>query len=495
MRRLFAVLSSVVVVSISASACTSILGDFEVDPSVPTTEGGAPAPGTIGAACATATECNSGFCADGFCCESACSGTCETCAGANKGKCEPVPDGQDPKNQCLPAPRPDAGVIEPDAAPPLDDGGLTDAALLADAASQGDDAGLTFDPPDGGLVPSAETACKGVCNGAKACKFPDKKTSCGTQYCSSPTENSGLRCDGKGYCELQSTECAGYACSIATDGVCKTTCATDADCDSTKNYCDNGQCKPKLPNGTACSLPGQCSSGFCIIDAAGGVCCNSECDKIPGGNCKQTGSVGQCKCNVNCGAAACRLFYKDGDGDTHGDENAKVEVPGSTVVGCEGQVPPATFSNVKDDCNDQDSNAFPGQTKYFSEPTKIKGGFDYNCDKKEDKETDEYPGGSCRYCDAPERNLCLRSKTTCYYKNQNATLTCKLSKYSFLGEPRFTCDGQSPIQIRDTGYDKGFTTTVDCGKTGTYTDCGYCSTAGTAGTAKVDTAGYFQKCR
>lgn len=489
--RLFFVLASIVTgIGIGASACTTILGDFDVTND--DGEGGLTSNKPLGAACAAGTECASTFCADGVCCESACSGTCESCAVAEKGKCLPVPDGQDPKNQCAPPPR-EAGVTEAVVdAGLMGDATVEDAAVPDAAASSGDDAGLTFEPPDGGLVPD-ENRCKGTCDGAKKCKFPGKKVSCGTQYCSSPTENSGLRCSDNGYCDLQTTQCDGYACNVSGDGECKAQCKSDDDCDK-KHFCDgaSGTCKDKLPNGQQCSLPNQCRSGFCIIDAAGGVCCNSECDKIPGGNCKQAGSVGQCKCQQNC-ATGCRLFYKDGDNDKHGDENASPTVPGSTVVGCEGQVPPATFSDVKDDCNDQDIDVFPGQTKYFSRQTNFKGGFDFNCDKKETKETDEYPGSSCRYCAPPVTLKCTSSSNVCYRAGQSATLTCKLTKEIVSGN--YNCDGAYGVIVRGGGLDKGFTTTVECGKTGTYTDCGSCTLKSTPGTAKVDTPGYYQKCR
>jgi hypothetical protein len=490
--RLFFVFAVILaLIGISASACTTILGDFEVTNDVGG-EGGVTSNKALGAACGAGTECASTFCADGVCCESACSGTCESCAVAEKGKCLPVPDGQDPKNQCAPPPR-EAGVSEPDAGPVVGDGGLEDAAVADAAASSGDDAGLTFEAPDSGLIPD-ENKCKGTCDGAKKCKFPDKKVSCGTQYCSSPTENTGLRCSGNGYCDIATSTCDGYACNLnpGGDGDCKRQCKTDDDCDA-KHFCDGSVCKDKLPNGQQCNLPNQCRSGFCIIDGAGGVCCNSECDKIPGGNCKQAGSVGQCKCQQNC-ATGCRLFYKDGDGDKHGDENANTTVPGSTVVGCEGQVPPATYSDVKDDCNDQDIDVFPGQTKYFSRATNIKGGYDFNCDKKETKETDEYPGGSCRYCAPPVNLKCLSSSTICYRASQPATLTCKLTKEILSGN--YNCDGSNTFVVRGGGLDKGFTTTIDCGKTGTYYDCGACTTKSTAGTRDgTQTPGYYQKCR
>ena len=41
-----------------------------------------------GQTCGAAGECASGHCVDGVCCNSACSGACEACDGAVKGRCE-----------------------------------------------------------------------------------------------------------------------------------------------------------------------------------------------------------------------------------------------------------------------------------------------------------------------------------------------------------------------------------------------------------------------
>lgn len=468
--------SAAIVVALTGSACTSILGDFEVANTA--NEAGASGKSN-GEVCGANGDCSSGFCADGVCCESACSGTCESCALAEKGKCLPIPDGQDPDKECLPTPRPDAGTISDDAGI-LDDAG-------ADASV---DSG-NIDLPDGGLV-SEETKCAGSCDGNRKCKFPGKETTCGTQFCTTKKESNGLRCDGAGHCDLQTSDCVGFECDN-TAGVCRTQCTKTNDCDF-KHYCKDGACAARLPNGQECSLPDQCDSGFCVIDGAGGVCCNSDCGQLPGGNCKQPGSVGKCKCNVDCGAGACRRFYKDNDGDGHGDPNV-----GLAIVGCDNTAPPGGYSASNDDCNDNDSDAFPGQTAFFDHPTKTKGGYDFNCDGQETKETAEYPGGSCRFCDAPVDVLgkltCPNSSTTaCYRANQSATLTCKLSKtLCGLGGTCYVCDGQGGL-LRGTGYDKGFTSTVACGSSATYTDCGACVAKGGAMPAPA-TSSVPQRCR
>lgn len=59
-----------------------------------------------GASCTAGTECQSGVCPaqDGVCCGTTCSGTCQSCNGANtgaaSGTCAPITNGTDPSNEC-----------------------------------------------------------------------------------------------------------------------------------------------------------------------------------------------------------------------------------------------------------------------------------------------------------------------------------------------------------------------------------------------------------
>ncbi|HMF40868.1 MAG TPA: hypothetical protein VKQ32_09235, partial [Polyangia bacterium] len=55
----------------------------------------------IGATCALAADCKSGFCFDGVCCRSDCSGMCQSCnQPGSVGTCTNVPVGADPRNDC-----------------------------------------------------------------------------------------------------------------------------------------------------------------------------------------------------------------------------------------------------------------------------------------------------------------------------------------------------------------------------------------------------------
>jgi hypothetical protein len=57
-----------------------------------------------GSICTLGSECLSGNCVDGFCCNTACAGPCQACSNAKtggaNGTCTPIPDGQDPDNEC-----------------------------------------------------------------------------------------------------------------------------------------------------------------------------------------------------------------------------------------------------------------------------------------------------------------------------------------------------------------------------------------------------------
>jgi serine/threonine-protein kinase len=62
----------------------------------------------VGASCAAAAQCASGFCVDGVCCDSACTGRCMACTAAKKhsggeaGICGFISGGEDPDRECGP---------------------------------------------------------------------------------------------------------------------------------------------------------------------------------------------------------------------------------------------------------------------------------------------------------------------------------------------------------------------------------------------------------
>jgi MYXO-CTERM domain-containing protein len=58
----------------------------------------------IGAACSDDAECGSGYCVDGVCCTSSCADVCTQCnAAGTVGTCIRVPDGADPRGECVAA--------------------------------------------------------------------------------------------------------------------------------------------------------------------------------------------------------------------------------------------------------------------------------------------------------------------------------------------------------------------------------------------------------
>lgn len=414
-----------------------------------------------GGACGTGAECSSGNCADGVCCDSPCNGTCETCnAAGTAGQCVPVPDGEDPQNECPTTPLPAPGA------------GADDAGAEAGA----------FTIPDSGLT-SDDNQCAGKCNGKRACGFAGKERTCGAVFCGNMTEQGRASCDGKGHCLFGVEECSAYACPDGSPG-CKKTCAGEQDCLAT-HFCDVGTstCKPKISNGSACTSVAQCQSGNCV----GNVCCNSLCD-IAGGTCTKAGSVGTCICSA-CPGGPCALYYQDLDGDGYG--NAKGNIADSTAAyGCAAGPAPAGFVDNKLDCYDAvgaiPAAVHPNQAAgvYYSTSYTIPGGspsFDYDCNSVESKETPEVPNSpGCRYCRKQSSPLIgCTFDTTCSAAGQASGLGCK-----------------SSIVINQCNPDPtpAFNAVVGCGLTGTKYTCGTCPSAGTA-PSQSTAPGTVQRCR
>jgi hypothetical protein len=233
----------------------------------------------LGAACALAADCNSGFCADGVCCQSACTDSCRSCAVAGSlGACIAAPaDKSDPKNQCK-------------------------------------------------VDPTAPCGNDATCDGAGRCRVATAGTPCADATCAGPVAVAPKFCDGLGSCLAASQQsCEPYACSAAT---CQSFCASNGDC-APGAFCVSGACIGRKGIGATCQSGGDCSSGFC----ADGVCCDSDCSSAcascnqPGraGTCSPLASGGQPK-NNGCpkedastcgkdgtcdGAGACRLYGSD----------------------------------------------------------------------------------------------------------------------------------------------------------------------------------------
>jgi hypothetical protein len=391
--------------------------------------------------CAQGVECTSDFCVEGVCCNNACTGLCESCVAGQRGRCDPAPDGTDPKMQCGTPPLPDAG------APP--DGG--------DAAGNDPPDG-SIRAPDGGFMGSNDQ-CTGTCNGQRACRFPGGEKACGNRWCATATEVAAMTCDGEGSCSPALSSCVDYACA---EGACNTRCAAHEECQAGKTYCNpNNQCAPKKADGLGCATGDECRSGHC----AAGVCCNSACDTPF--TCTET--PGKCKCpGVTCaGGVACQVFYRDADGDGVGDKFGTL-LNGGALAACADAAPPGYVASATD-CDDGDANAKPGQTAFFDEPSNLKGTYDYNCDGTPEKGLPERLGSVCEFCQSGESVFkCGTSTSTCTTAGQRAGLSCSV---------QCTGSGRGPFLCFCQPSD-GFVATVDCGVPGDYKVCGTCTKAG-----------------
>ncbi len=191
------------------------------------------------AACASGSECSSGFCTDGFCCDTACGSACEACSAQKKGQ------GKD--GEC--------GAI-----------------------ASGND-------PDGDCVEQLKSTCglSGQCDGNRACAYWSVGTGCGSPTCVG-NESRPSTCAGALSCAVSAsgTSCGAYVCSAAS-GNCLTTCASKADCQP-GNYCDaTSHCVGVQAPGQPCGGGSECATGNCID----GYCCDTAC----GGACEACSAV------------------------------------------------------------------------------------------------------------------------------------------------------------------------------------------------------------
>ena len=312
----------------------------------------------LGAACTTATTCNSGFCVDGFCCESDCTSGCFACAntmtGAADGQCEPVTAGTDPDNDCDDSGSPTctlngacdgAGACamysgSPCTPEPCTSGsdcasnrcydgiccdsicsGTCDACTAA-LKGYGEDG--VCEPIMDGLDPDNECpmvgsgtcAAEGVCNGSGSCHAMSEGTVCGAGGCTDNlTLTSEALCDQNGECTpSQVVDCAPYLCDSSTDQ-CTTSCTSDSDC-APGLQCSGSTCQP-LDEGEPCVNDGQCQSNRCVD----GFCCNQSCN-------------GQCEaCDLPGDEGRCMAVT----GEPRGDRPSCGGDPGDPCAGeCDG---------------------------------------------------------------------------------------------------------------------------------------------------------------
>lgn len=253
-----------------------------------------------GEPCQSDEQCISGFCSDGVCCDSRCASPCFSCAlAADPGGCLPVPDGQDPRDDCAGQDTcggvcdgsggcrfPPAGVhcgeclscdglgacsqVAAAGSDPFDEcppchacsGGADGCRPVAAGEDPLDD--CPDDPPE-------SCGFQGTCNGSGGCPLWPAGTVCQQASCAEGILQPEDLCDGQGNCQDSgSRDCAGFAC--ADEHGCRSSCQQDEHC-LPGYFCQAGACLPVLEPGAACQRPAQCASGFCTD----GVCCAEEC--------------------------------------------------------------------------------------------------------------------------------------------------------------------------------------------------------------------------
>ena len=123
-------------------------------------------------------------------------------------------------------------------------------------------------------------------------------------------------------------------------------------CNAKERRCN--QCSP--------TWPPRCSGLTLYTCTAGGLIKSAKCPE----DCKDGKCVGACTKKV---------FYIDKDKDGYGDA-------GKPTAACDA---PPGYSTNKMDCNDENGEVRPGQSKFFDKPIPGTAGFDYNCDGKQEQ--------------------------------------------------------------------------------------------------------------
>ncbi len=219
----------------------------------------------LGGTCATSDDCNSGICQQGVCCSTACTGTCRSCAlPGSEGACTNVPERQDPLNQCS-----DTGTASCGTDGTCDGAGAcrfyakgTTCRAVAGACDVAETCagGGAPCPADGFLSGNVCRAAGGICDFAETCSGtsaacpPDALVPAGT-VC---RQLAGL-CDVAETCTGTSVACPPEAFAPATM-VCR---AAAGICDVAETCTGNAAACPtdQFANGTVCrGVAGDCDT-------------------------------------------------------------------------------------------------------------------------------------------------------------------------------------------------------------------------------------------
>lgn len=92
-------------------------------------------------------------------------------------------------------------------------------------------------------------------------------------------------------------------------------------------------------------------------------------------------------CPLGCVAGACKTcqrqsYYRDADGDGYGD-------PDVSFMDC---TRPEGYVENREDCDDGDKRARPGQSEFYTEPSLGKQSFDYDCSYATERRHEERAG-------------------------------------------------------------------------------------------------------
>ncbi|MGI5863563.1 MAG: M6 family metalloprotease domain-containing protein [Myxococcales bacterium] len=244
----------------------------------------------LGAACTSASRCQSGFCVDGVCCNEACAaGPCDACsraAGATAdGYCAPVNAVCDDGFKCTTNDRCENRVC-------------TGTPVVCDAGNQCVQGG-SCNPATGQCTPSVPLPNGSPCDDGNLCTRAD---SCQDGQC---VGANPVLCPTVGPCELV------LACEPAT-GRCPIVLKPDGSwCDdnnacTTDDMCQYGMCagSPKAcPKGDECNGAGVCDvvTGECIqqpyedgTECEGGTCQAGVCEPTPVVEAKAEKGCGGC---------------------------------------------------------------------------------------------------------------------------------------------------------------------------------------------------------
>ncbi len=266
-----------------------------------------------GTDCGTDADCPGSFCTDGVCCESKACGMCQSCNGADSGRCAPVfnqVDYDSCAGACDATSTCKGGLGDPATNPGDCASGIVADGVCCDSACDGpcmacatghkesrsrggvcDFARAGIDLKnncEAGAEPCSED---GTCDGRGRCRKQLPGVACGAVVCRQGFA-TGTLCDGFGTCgqNQAGVSCQAYQCG---DGQgCKTSCTTDHDCAST-HRCEGTQCVARAK--------AACDGNHTLVAPDGKV---TDCApfKCSGDTCRTTcARVDDCVSPASCG--------------------------------------------------------------------------------------------------------------------------------------------------------------------------------------------------